>query len=82
MKLNIRAFALAGGVFWGLSMLLMTLFVLLFKDGQSVMLSEFGTFYIGYSISYVGAIIGLVWGFVDGFICGAIFSWFYNRFLG
>ena len=37
-------------------------------------------FYVGYSVSWVGAVVGLIWGFVDGFICGWLFGWLYNRF--
>ena len=37
-------------------------------------------FYIGYSVSAVGAVVGLIYGFVDGFIGGWLLAWLYNMF--
>ena len=80
MKLSVKAFAFTGGVLWGVSMLLMTFFVLFIGDGSNEMLSSFSDFYIGYTISTGGAFVGLIYGFFDGLIGCAIFAWLYNKF--
>jgi len=79
MKLNKKAFALAGGIAWGLTVLIMTLWVLCRGGGHTLSLLQ--QFYFGYSISYLGALVGLVYGFVSGFIVGWIFAWLYNCFV-
>ncbi len=79
MSLNKKAFALACGIIWGATILMMTLWVLWRGGGNTMILLE--QFYFGYSISYLGAVIGLIYGFVDGFIGGWIFAWLYNIFV-
>ncbi|GBD88151.1 hypothetical protein BMS3Abin03_02086 [bacterium BMS3Abin03] len=81
MKLNIKAFGLTCGILWGLTILIITLWILIIGS-QGRILSKLSTFYFGYSISAGGAIIGLIWGFVDGLIGGAIFAWLYNKLTG
>ena len=81
MRLNGKAFALACGVFWGLTILVMTVWLLVFGfEGQ--LMQQLDHFYFGYSVSWLGALVGAVWGFVDGCVCGWIFAWLYNRFVG
>lgn len=80
MKLDVKAFALANAIIWGLAIFIMTVWVLMRGGGETLILLE--QFFIGYSISYAGALIGLAYGFVSGFICGGIFAWLYNRFVG
>ena len=79
MKLNVKACALASGILWGLSMVLLTLVALWRGTGDH--LSLLRGFYIGYTVSYLGCVIGLIYGFVDGLICGAVFAWLYNKLL-
>ena len=79
MKLNKKAFALAGGITWGLIILIMTFWVMFKDGGHTLVLVQ--QFYCGYSISYLGALIGLIYGFVNGFIVGWVFAWLYNRFV-
>jgi len=78
MNFNVKALGLTAGVFWGLSVVIMTLWVMMLGDGTNAMLDALGGFYMGYEISYKGAAIGLVWGFFDGLIGGVIFAWLYN----
>ncbi len=77
MKLNIRAFALAFAVWWGVGLFLGTWWVIAISGatGEPTFLARI---YIGYEISPMGSVIGLVWGTIDGFIAGAIFAWLYN----
>jgi len=77
MKLNVKALALACGIFWGLSMFLITWWIIYF-EGSTGNPTIIGAVYRGYRISAAGSIYGLVWGFLDGLIGGAIFAWLYN----
>ena len=81
MKLNIRAFAFTAALIWGIGLMLITWWIMLFEGitGGSCWLS---CIYRGYSISFVGSLIGLAWGLVDGFIGGLIFAWLYNLLCG
>ncbi len=77
MKLNVKAFALTVGLVWGIGLLFLTWWIILF-DGATGEITMIGRLYRGYSISPVGSIIGLAWAFFDGFVGGAIFAWLYN----
>ena len=79
MKLNVKSFALAGGIVWGIAILLITFWFLLFGYTGNI-LGKLGTVYLGYSVTWGGAFIGLLWGFVEGFIVCGIFAWLYNKF--
>jgi len=81
MRLNTKAFALTCGVFWGLTILLVTAWLLLFGFEGTIM-QQLDHFYFGYSVSLLGAVVGAVWGFVDGCIGGFVFAWLYNRIAG
>jgi hypothetical protein len=77
MKLNVKAFAFASAVLWGLGLFALTWWVILF-DGATGEATWLGRIYPGYTISPLGSLIGLAYGFVDALICGAIFAWLYN----
>jgi hypothetical protein len=79
MKLDIRAFALACALVWGVGLFLLTWWIIAF-DGSSRELTLIGQVYRGYTITPAGSVIGLIWGFFDGLIGGAIFAWIYNLF--
>lgn len=77
MKLNVKAFALTCGFIWGLGLMFITWWIILF-DGAVVGTTFIGRVYRGYNISFTGSLFGLLWGFFDGLIGGAIFAWLYN----
>jgi len=77
MKLNVRALALAGGLWWGFGLFFITWWIIAF-DGPTGEVTLIGRLYRGYSISAAGSVYGLVWGFLDGLIGGAILAWLYN----
>ena len=77
MKLKVRAFALACGIFWGLALFLLTWWIIAL-EGSTGEATFLGRIYLGYSISPVGSIIGLAWAFVDGTVAGLVFAWLYN----
>jgi hypothetical protein len=77
MKLNVKAFALTGGLFWGTGLFFIAWWIMLF-EGATGERTLIGQLYPGYSISPLGSLIGLVWGTADGMIGGAVFAWLYN----
>jgi hypothetical protein len=77
LKLNVRAFALTCGIIWGLSLFLLTWWIILL-EGATGEPTFLGRVYLGFTVSPAGSFIGFVWAFVDGLIGGAIFSWLYN----
>jgi len=81
MRLNVKAFALCCGVIWGLGLLLLTWWIILF-DGPIGDVTCLGRIYRGYTISWTGSFIGLAWAAADGLVGGAIFAWLYNFLVG
>jgi hypothetical protein len=81
MKLNIKAFALAFGLIWGLGLFCLTWWIIAF-DGSSSTPNFIGSLYRGYTVTPVGSLIGLAWAFPDGLVGGAIFAWLYNKIAG
>lgn len=79
MKLKPKAFGLACGILWGVSLFLCTV-VAVYNGYLSSQLQWLVGFYPWYELSYGGAVIGGVAGFIDGFVGGAIFAWVYNYF--
>ena len=77
MKLNVKAFALACGLIWGIGIFFLTWWVIAF-DGSTGEVTCIGRIYRGYNISPAGSFIGLIWALLDGAIGGAIFAWLYN----
>ncbi len=81
MKLDVRAFALACGILWGLGLFALTWWIIAF-DGATGEPTLLGRLYRGYTISAAGSFVGLVWAFLDGLVGGAIFAWLYNLLVG
>ena len=77
MKLNIKAFALSCGLFWGFALFVMAWWLILL-EGNAPEPCWLNRMYPGYTMTPVGSIIGLVWGFVDAGIGSLIFAWLYN----
>jgi len=76
MKLDIKAFALAGGILWGLSVCALTWLKLAgYGDGLEIVKA----YYIGYTVTPVGSLIGLVYGFFDAGIACLLFALLYNK---
>ena len=77
MKLQIKSFALASGIFWGVGVFVATWWIIVF-NGATREPTFLGLVYLGFNISPAGSVIGFAWAFVDGLICGALFAWLYN----
>ena len=76
MKLNVKGFALAGGILWGASLFLITWMDIL---GYGSSLNLIKTYYIGYSVTPIGSLIGAVYGFFDFGIACLLFALLYNK---
>jgi hypothetical protein len=77
MKLNLSAFALAFGIWWGGGIFFLTWWLIATGNttGEASALIQI---YPGYSVTALGSLVGLVWGFVCGLICGGILACLYN----
>jgi len=78
MRLNVKAFAMTCGLFWGLVLFFLTWWLIAF-EGSTQETTLIGQVYRGYTVSPAGSFIGLGWGLVDGSIGGALFAWLLNR---
>lgn len=77
MRLNVKAFALACGIWWAVVLFFVTWWIMAF-DGVTKDPTAVGLVYRGYNISPLGSVIGLVYAFFDALIGGAILAWLYN----
>lgn len=69
---------ISGGIIWGLSMFLCTIFAL-YTGCFTKFLELMADIYPGYSISWSGTIVGLAYGFIDGFVGLFLLGWLYNK---
>ena len=80
MKLDRKAFGMACGVLWGVTVFLVTLAVVL-RGGTGELTGKLARFYIGYQPTKItGAFLGLIYGFINAFVFGWIFAALYNKF--
>lgn len=79
-ELDSKRLGLAAGIFWGMSMLVMTL-ISVYTGYAVAFLNGMASIYPGYAISLTGSLIGLAYGLLDGFVDLYLIAWLYN-FLG
>ena len=81
MKLNVIAFALAFGIWWGVGLFLTTWWMIAVGNAETgaAMIERV---YLGYDVTALGSVIGLIWGFFCGLVCGGILAWLYNTLAG
>lgn len=82
---NVKAFAFAFGIFWGVFLFLIALFGVIGVDFwffQGAFFDFYASAYPGYAVTLVGAFIGLVEGFISGFVVGYVFAWIHNTVAG
>lgn len=84
MKLNALKFAVAGGIWFAIVIVLSTIATMLNVPGFSPFTQMLVGFYgpWGYSVSNVGLLTGAFWGFTEGFIQVGIFVLIYNMLVG
>ncbi len=77
MTINIKTFSFTCGVFWGISVFLLTWWMIILgtAHGETIL---FERLYLGYTLTPAGSVIGLCWGFADGLIAGILFGWLSN----
>ena len=82
MGLNVKAFALATGLVWGLIMLAVGMANLQWPEYGNSFLRVMASIYPGHihDGSLYQVIIGSLYATVDALIGGAIFAWIYNLF--
>ncbi len=78
MKLNVKAFALAAGLVWGINWFGLTWWIIAF-DGITREPTFIGLMYRGFTVSPLGSLVALLWGFMDGFLIGLMVAWAYNK---
>ncbi|MCC6683211.1 MAG: hypothetical protein IT445_20130 [Phycisphaeraceae bacterium] len=83
MKLCTCTFALAAGILWSLSVLLVGLANLMWPPYGQAFLEIVASIYPGYQATGVGTgignvITGTLYALADGFIAGLVFAWLYN----
>jgi hypothetical protein len=80
MKFDIGALALAIGLFWGGSILLVGVANLIWPGYGSGFLQLITSIYPGYkaTATFGQVLIGTLYGLVDGAIGGAVFAYLYN----
>jgi len=79
-NLNIRAFALAAGILWGVGVASLVI-LSMYTPIASQWVALLGDGYIGVGSSWNGAVLGALWGFGDAAIGAAIFAWLYNKLI-
>ncbi len=75
--INPKSLGIAGGIIWGVAMLLLT-WLSMITGYATIFLSLMVDIYPGYSVSFFGSIIGLVYGFIDAFVFLFLLGWLYN----
>jgi hypothetical protein len=75
--LNVKRFALAGGILFGVMFFLVT-WVSISSGYAGDVLKLMEGVYPGYHVTPVGSVVGLFYGFVKGFVGFGFFSWIYN----
>ena len=91
MKLRVIALALAFGVFFGGSVLVVALANVAYPDYGQDFLNLVGSVCPGYRLTLahvtlahgnvIAAVVGSLYGFTNGAFCGAVFAWCYNLFV-
>lgn len=83
VRLNARAWGIAGGLTLGAGLLAATNILLIVgpAPGREVgeTLGQLSYFLPGYSVTFVGSLIGFVYGFVIGYAMGRVVGSVYNR---
>lgn len=82
MKLSIRSLPISLGLFWGLTVLFVSFFNLLWPPYGKAFLEMVSSVYPGYKVvgTAGSVVIGTLYALLDGAVGGALFGWLYNTF--
>ena len=80
MRMNVAAFALAAGLFWGLAVLAISLANLAWPPYGRAFLDLLASMYPGYhpGAGIGSALMATLYGLADGVASGALIAWLYN----
>ncbi len=79
MRLNVRAMAVAAGLLWGATLLLVGFAHQIWPGYGVVFLEIEASVWPGYTVGGIGSVfVGAFYALVDGMIGGAVFAWLYN----
>jgi hypothetical protein len=80
MKINIVALALAAGLFWGATILVVGSASVIWPGYGRAFLDFVASLYPGYrpGPAFGSVVTGTLYSLVDGTIAGAVFGWLYN----
>ncbi len=83
LRLNARAWGIAGGLLLGFGLFIATN-VLVLEGGANVgpHLSLLRNYFPGYSVTFGGSFIGFIYAFVIGYAIGRVIGSVYNRLVG
>ncbi|CAN5724171.1 hypothetical protein BH23GEM3_BH23GEM3_10080 [soil metagenome] len=81
LRLNARAWGIAGGLLCGIGLFVATM-ILVLRGGEHVgaHLGLLRVYFPGYSVTFGGSLIGFVYAFVVGYGLGRLIGTVYNRF--
>lgn len=79
MKLNVKAFALAGGIVWGINWFGLTWWMILTKGITHEKIAFISDSYVGFTVSPLGSLVALAYGFLDGLFVCFLLAWAYNK---
>ncbi len=84
MRLDLKAMALAGSAFWGLTVLVVGLLNLAFPPYGLTFLQCLSSVYPGYHATrnFGDVLTGTGYALFDGAVTGWLFGWLYNRVAG
>jgi hypothetical protein len=83
-RLNVKAWAITGGVIWGTYLFLFPFFIMFgfryyWFSSEAFFLAR--SIYPGLAPTIVGAFIGLIHGAICGAFCAGLFAWVHNKAL-
>ena len=84
MRLDLRAMALAGSAFWGLTVFVVGLLNLASPSYGLIFLQCLSSVYLGYHATQrLGDVLtGTGYALLDGAVTGWVFGWLYNKAVG
>lgn len=77
MRLNTRAFAIAGGTLSSATVFCVTLLYMV-GPGPGTTLEGLSGILFGYSVTVGGAFVGAMWAYAYGFVAAAVLAFVYN----
>ena len=79
-KLHSKAFGIAIGTVWALTIFVITAIIMLPGGGRGEILSRIGNVYIGYNPTEASSlIIGPIYAFINGYVAGWLLAYIYNK---